>query len=79
MALGIPAVVSNVGVNADVVDHEINGCVCKSEEEWIHYLKRLVREPEYLQALSSKTREKIVNQYSVKANKQNFLSLFEDK
>ena len=79
MALGIPAVVSNVGVNADVVDHEINGCVCKSAEEWIHYLKRLVREPEYLQALSSKTREKIVNQYSVKANKQNFLSLFEDK
>ncbi len=79
MALGIPALVSNVGVNAEVVDHEKNGCICKSEEEWMFYLRKLLREPDYLQALSANTRDKIVNQYSVQSNKLNFLSLFEDK
>ncbi len=38
MALGIPAVVSDVGVNAQIVDHGINGCVCKSIEDWAVYL-----------------------------------------
>ncbi len=79
MALGIPAVVSNVGVNAQIVDHELNGCICKSEKEWKYYLKRLLQEPEYLQGLSAHTREKIVQNYSVQSNRLNFLSLFEDK
>ena len=34
MALGIPAVVSNVGVNVDIVDHEVNGCLCETKEDW---------------------------------------------
>ncbi|MBP6334152.1 MAG: glycosyltransferase family 4 protein [Bacteroidia bacterium] len=79
MALGIPAVVSDVGVNAEVVDHEKNGCVCKTVGDWAFYLKKLLKEPQYLQELSGNTREKIVKGYSVQANKANFIKLFEDK
>ncbi|HNS11324.1 MAG TPA: glycosyltransferase [Bacteroidia bacterium] len=79
MALGIPAVVSNVGVNAQIVDHGINGCICNNESDWKHYLKKLLKEEEYLKELSANTREKIVKNYSVEANKPNFLSLFDDK
>ena len=79
MALGIPALVSDIGVNAEVVDHGINGCVCKSVAEWKLYMMKLIKEPQYLQRLAGNSRKKIIDNYSVESNKSNFLSLFEDK
>jgi len=76
MALGIPAVVSDVGVNAEIVDHDINGCVCRTPEDWKFYLSKLMSDPEYLRKLGSRTREKIVANYSLQSNKENFLNLF---
>lgn len=76
MALGIPAVVSDVGVNAEIVDHDVNGCVCRTLEDWKIYLTKLMSEPEYLKRLSSRTREKISSKYSVESNTGNFLALF---
>src|SRR6185503_1467850 len=60
MALGIPAVVSDVGVNAEIVDHEVNGCVCKTQEDWHFHLSKLMTDKQYLMNLSRHTREKIV-------------------
>ena len=77
MALGIPAVVSDVGVNAEIVDHDVNGCVCRTPEDWFNCLEKLITDKAYLHRLSSKTREKIVNQYSLKSNRENFLGLFQ--
>ena len=77
MSLGIPAVVSDVGVNATIVDDGINGCVCRTEADWYNALSRLMTDPGYLKQLSEKTRDKIVQHYSVKSNEQNFLSLLE--
>ncbi|MEO8086113.1 MAG: glycosyltransferase family 4 protein [Bacteroidota bacterium] len=77
MALGIPAVVSNVGINTDIVDHEVNGCVCKTPGDWYLYLSKLMSDKEYLLRLSKNTREKIVSGYSVQSNKENFLHLFQ--
>lgn len=76
MALGIPAVVSNVGVNAEIVDHDVNGCVCNSPDDWYNYLSKLISDKDYLVRLSRNTREKIVSSYSVQSNKTNFLRLF---
>ncbi len=76
MALGIPAVVSNIGVNSRIVDHEVNGCICKSPDDWKFYLSKLMTDAEYLRKLSSKTREKIISNYSLKSNTENFISLF---
>ena len=76
MALGIPAVVSDVGVNAEIVDHDVNGCVCKTTADWKLYLSKLMSDKEYLIRLSNKTREKVVSGYSLQSNKENFLRLF---
>lgn len=76
MALGIPAIVSNVGVNAEIVDHGVNGFVCKNENDWKEFLKLSLSKPELVKELSKHTREKIVANYSVKSNGKNFLSLF---
>ncbi|MCX6291879.1 MAG: glycosyltransferase family 4 protein [Bacteroidetes bacterium] len=78
MALGVPAVVSNVGVNPMIVDHEVNGCVCNTIDDWKFYLSKLLSEPDYLRKLSNHSREKIVSGYSLQSNRKNFMSLFSD-
>jgi glycosyltransferase involved in cell wall biosynthesis len=76
MALGIPAVVSDVGVNRSIVDHDVNGCICKSRSDWEFYLSKLLSDPAYLARLSSRTRQKILDNYSLQSNLDNFISLF---
>ena len=76
MSLGIPAIVSNVGVNAEIVDHEINGCICKTIDDWRYYLSKLMSDKEYLHSLRRHTKEKVISNYSVQSNTGNFLSLF---
>ncbi|GAL83792.1 hypothetical protein MYP_1020 [Sporocytophaga myxococcoides] len=76
MALGIPAVVSSVGVNAEIVDQGINGFLCESETDWLNYLTDLINNAQLRSEMGKKAREKVVNNYSVKSNQENFLSLF---
>ena len=76
MALGIPAIVSNVGVNAEIVDHGINGYVCQTPADWKTYLEKVISSPETIRQLSLHTRNKIVDNYSVRSNWRNFLSMF---
>jgi glycosyltransferase involved in cell wall biosynthesis len=77
MSLGIPALVSPVGVNTKVVDDKINGFICKTSEDWKRALEELMSNQELLEEVSTNTRKKIENFYSVQSNSQNFLALFE--
>ncbi len=77
MALGIPAIVSGVGVNAEIVDNGINGFVCKTTSEWYDALEKIISDPSFLKKLSEGTRQKIVDNYSTRSNKENFLRLFD--
>ena len=79
MALGIPAIVSNVGVNAEIVDHGKNGFVCQTPEDWFQHLNMMISDPELVRNLSLHTRDKIVDNYSVKSNSRNFLSLLKNQ
>lgn len=76
MALGIPALVSPVGVNTKIVDNGLNGFVCRTPEEWKINLRRVLTDKDLLLFLSTNTRKKIIDCYSVKSNSQNFLNLF---
>ena len=50
MALGIPAVVSPVGVNSHIVEHGRNGFLAASHEDWVRHLRTLAED----QALRSR-------------------------
>lgn len=76
MSLGIPAVVSDVGVNNKIVDHQLNGIVCKTTDDWYNALSLLMTDHELVKKLSAHTREKVIASYSVRSNTENFLSLF---
>jgi glycosyltransferase involved in cell wall biosynthesis len=76
MALSIPALVSPIGVNTVIVDHEKNGFYCRNQEEWELAITRLIKDRELLKEMSSKTSKKVVDEYSVRSNTENFISLF---
>jgi glycosyltransferase involved in cell wall biosynthesis len=76
MALGIPAVVSPVGMNTEVVQQGRNGYVCATPKEWREALETLIENADLRIQLGEAARNTVVERYSVLANKQNFLELF---
>lgn len=76
MALGIPAVVSAVGVNTEIVDDGKNGFCCLSEKEWITKLEMLIQDAALRKKMGHEGRVKVQKHYSVDSNAANFLALF---
>jgi glycosyltransferase involved in cell wall biosynthesis len=76
MALGIPALVSPVGVNTKIVDDGLNGFICKTPDDWKMAIEKLIQNHELLLEMAKNTRKKIVENYSVVSNTENFLALF---
>jgi len=76
MALGIAAVVSPVGVNAQIVDENKNGFLCENLEDWEKKLALLLENFELRQQMGFAARQKVVQNYSVVSNRDNFLRLF---
>jgi glycosyltransferase involved in cell wall biosynthesis len=76
MALEIPAVVSAVGVNTTIVDNGVNGLLAFSLDEWYGALAKLVGDEKLRVELGKQGREKVIRNYSVRSNANNFLSLF---
>jgi len=75
MALGIPAIVSPVGVNTQIVN-QTNGFVCHNKKEWEQLFTRLISQKSTLVSLSENARKTVEENYSVKSNSANFLHLF---
>ena len=76
MALGIPALVSPVGINAEVVQDDYNGYVCHTLADWHLHLNQLLIDAPHRQTLGVAARATVEQRYSVRANTANFLDLF---
>lgn len=76
MALGIPALVSPVGVNRDIVEDGVNGYICQEPAEWKEKLIVLIKNPELGEKLGNEARKTVETKYAVQANRENFLNLF---
>ncbi len=77
MALGIPPLVSPVGVNSEIVQHKHNGFICASSSEWIECLSELIIDINSRIVMGKKARQTVVENYSVQSNTMNFLNLFQ--
>jgi glycosyltransferase involved in cell wall biosynthesis len=76
MALEIPALVSPVGVNTEIVDNGINGYWCASDDDWIESLEKLVLDKQLREKMGIAARKKVIDHYSVSSNSSTFLGLF---
>jgi glycosyltransferase involved in cell wall biosynthesis len=64
MALGIPTVLSPVGVNIDIIQDDQNGFIAATEDEWVEKLSRLLRSRELRQRLGQAGRATVEQKYS---------------
>lgn len=77
MALGIPTVLSPVGVNTTIVTHNKNGLLATTAEEWEDCLTQLLDSATVRKKLGKQGQETVHNLYAVKSNLDKYLSLFE--
>lgn len=76
LALGIPAVVSPVGVNTTIITHGVNGFVCTTDEEWLNSLRTLISDAALRTRMGQAGRTTVEQYYSVRSNAPTFVGLF---
>jgi len=77
MALGIPIVASAIGANYRVIDHGVNGFLAKNKNEWKNFIKILCENHFKRIEMGKKAREKVIKHFSVNANKNKYLKVFD--
>ncbi|MBI2422790.1 MAG: glycosyltransferase family 4 protein [Candidatus Hydrogenedentes bacterium] len=64
MAVGVPPVITPVGMNAEVIEDGVNGFLATSPEEWEAKLERLITDPELRARMGAAARETVIARYS---------------
>ena len=65
MACGLPVIASPVGVNAEIVEHGVNGFLATTDAEWREALVTLLRDPDLRSRMGGEGRRKVERQYSL--------------
>lgn len=76
MALGIPAVMSPVGVNTTIIQNGQNGFLCSTQQEWLTSLRMLLMGEQLRSQIGNQGKETVLASYSVEANTIKYLKLF---
>jgi len=76
MALGIPTLMSPVGVNTEIIQNGINGFLPSSDQEWVNNLVHLIENEELRHTIGETGRETVVQKYSTLAWQQTYLAHF---
>jgi len=77
MALGIPSVMSPVGVNKEIITDNKNGFLAKTAEEWFVILSKLLADKELRINTGRAGKETIKDKYAVAVNTPKYLGLFD--
>lgn len=78
MALGIPCIISPVGVNKIIVKDNYNGYLADSEKEWENKIKTLANDFNLRTKIGTRGVESIKKNYSVIAFKNSYINFFEE-
>ncbi|PLX23295.1 MAG: glycosyl transferase family 1 [Salinivirgaceae bacterium] len=76
MSMEIPAVMSPVGVNNEIIHHEKNGFLAETDKDWIELLTQLIDNKELRKTIGKNGRKTIEDRFSIEANKHKYLELF---
>jgi len=75
LSLGIPAIVSPIGVNVNIVDEGKNGFLCETADQWYNALYYLMSDQNHRDEMKKAAIQKVYDEFSVKSNQKKFLSL----
>jgi len=77
MALEIPTIMSPVGVNSNIIQDGVNGYLASTDKEWVEKLTLLIESKELREKIGQAGRKTVEEKYSVEANKEKWLDLFQ--
>lgn len=77
MALEKPSIASPVGINTQLIKEGYNGYICQTNDDWLSSLESLLTDQNKRIEMGKKGRNKVIQNYSVLSNRDNFLSFFE--
>lgn len=67
MSLAIPCVASPVGVNTEIIQHNVNSFLASSDEEWIDLLSKLIESSSLRKQTGTNARQTIEEKYSLRS------------
>jgi glycosyltransferase involved in cell wall biosynthesis len=67
MACGLPVIASPVGVNAEIVEHGVNGLLATSQAEWREAIRTLLHDPDLRQRMGAAGRKKVEEHFALQA------------
>ncbi len=76
MALGLPVVASNLGCNERVIENKVSGLLVNEMEDWYKSISNLIEDNKLRELLGRNARLKVEKYFSIEANKNTYLSIF---
>ena len=70
------SVMSNVGMNKDIIEDGVNGFLPTDDEQWIEVLSKLIENKELRNKIGDKGRETVLEKYSKNVIKKTYLDLY---
>lgn len=77
MALEIATIMSPVGVNTSIIQNGENGFLASTFEEWTTSLSTLIESETLRKSIGVNGRKTVIDNYSVLANREKYLNLFQ--
>jgi glycosyltransferase involved in cell wall biosynthesis len=77
MALGLPTIMSPVGVNSEIIQDGQDGFLATPTEEWVEKISRLVDDAELRARMGAAARKTVVDRYSLNAWKERYVGYYD--
>ena len=77
MSLGIPTLMSPVGVNSEIIEDGVNGFLCGHIDEWIDRISQLIESPKLRTKIGANGKQTVETKYSVNVWKEKYLNYFQ--
>jgi glycosyltransferase involved in cell wall biosynthesis len=78
MGVGTPVVASDVGVNSEIIKHDENGFLARTQDDWVEALARLIKQAELRNTFGRRGRRLIEQKYSLDAFAHGYVSLIRE-
>ena len=75
MAFGLPTVATNVGTTPLIIQHLENGCLVKTETDWVETFETLIKNPDLRKKLGKAARNTVLKKFSQDVVKLQYLSI----
>jgi len=78
MAVGVPVIASEVGVNREIIQDGVNGFLAASKQEWCDKLALLLKNPDLRREIGLAGRKTVEERYSLDVNAPKLLHALQD-